>query len=318
MQLPLSKDATKVRGAAMPRLGLVKLSAFVLLTSFVSVLVAEKSLCEEAEQMHSSGTGVEKSSQLLSKTKRQGTTKKIRQLSEIERPSTSAQMLLGQSPAPQTAPSAEVVQVTEVKANPTDKGVEIILQTTKGQALQLVNRSTGNTFIAEIPNAQLRLPSGERFTFRSEKPIGGVTEITVTNFDAKTIRVTVKGEAGVPIVELFDSPNEGLIFSVASTAQRAQQGQNPTPNSSPNLAEGQAEGSQQQQNQTQLTQPSASGDEPIELVVTGQQDGYLIPDASIAKTDTPILNTPRSIQVIPQQVLEDQKVVELQDALRNV
>ncbi|WP_169155497.1 hypothetical protein [Brasilonema bromeliae] len=31
-----------------------------------------------------------------------------------------------------------------------------------GQALQLVNRSSGNSFIADIPNAQLRLPSGKR------------------------------------------------------------------------------------------------------------------------------------------------------------
>ena len=110
----------------------------------------------------------------------------------------SAQMLV-QSPAP------EVVQVTAVKANPTDKGVEVILQTTLGQQLQVVNRSDGNSYIADLPNAQLRLPSGEAFVFRSQKPITGITEITVTNADANTIRVTVLGEAGVPTVELFDS-----------------------------------------------------------------------------------------------------------------
>ncbi|MHC5832017.1 MAG: AMIN domain-containing protein, partial [Nostoc sp.] len=101
-------------------------------------------------------------------------------------------------------------------------GVEIILQTSKGQQLQLLNRSTGKNFITDIPNAQLRLPSGDAFRFHSDKPITGITEITVTNFDANTIRVSVTGETGVPQVELFDSPDEGLIFSVASTAPRGQ------------------------------------------------------------------------------------------------
>ncbi len=115
-----------------------------------------------------------------------------------------------------------------VKANPTSKGLDLVLQTSKGQQLQLVNRSAGNSFSADIPNAQLRLPSGSAFTYRSDKPIAGVMEITVTNFDANTIRVTVIGEAKQPTVELFDSPNEGLIFSVASTVPQTQQPQTQT------------------------------------------------------------------------------------------
>ncbi|ACC81863.1 TonB-dependent siderophore receptor [Nostoc punctiforme] len=209
---------------------------------------------------------------------------------------------------------SEVVQVTSVKANPTDKGLEVILQTSKGQELQVVNRSSGNNFITDIPNAQLRLPNGDAFTFRSTRPIAGVSEITVTNFDAQTIRVSVTGEAGVPIVELFDSPDEGIIFSVASSASSAQQPQqqpqtqNPTPS-------GQSEGSQQ----TQPTQPSAQNDEPIELVVTGEQDGYAVPEASTAtKTDTPLRDIPQSIQVIPQQVIRDQGITRITDATRNV
>ncbi|MEH2150097.1 TonB-dependent siderophore receptor [Nostoc sp.] len=205
---------------------------------------------------------------------------------------------------------SQVVQVTSVKANPTDKGVEVILQTDKGQQLQVVNRSSGNNFITDIPNAQLRLPNGDAFTFRSTKPIAGVSEITVTNFDAQTIRVSVTGEAGVPIVELFDSPDEGIIFSVATSASSAQQPQ--TQNSTPS---GQSGGSQQ----TQPSQPSAQGDEPIELVVTSEQDGYTVPEASTATlTDTPLRDIPQSIQVVPQQVIKDQGITRIVDAVRNV
>ncbi|MEA5618665.1 hypothetical protein VB711_12570 [Cronbergia sp. UHCC 0137] len=42
-----------------------------------------------------------------------------------------------------------------------------------------MTRSGENNFIADIPNAQLRLPSGEAFTFRSEKSVEGIREITV-------------------------------------------------------------------------------------------------------------------------------------------
>ncbi|MEH2122261.1 TonB-dependent siderophore receptor [Nostoc sp.] len=208
-------------------------------------------------------------------------------------------IILVQSPASEIAPLTKVVQVTAVKANPTDKGVEVILQTDKGQKLQVVNRSVDNSFIADIPNAQLRLTKGDTFRFRSEKPLAGIIEITVTNFNANTIRVTVRGEAGVPIVELFDSPDEGLIFSVASSIQ---------PQTQP------------PQSDTKPSQPSAQSDEPIELVVTGEQDtGYSVPDASTAtKTDTPLRDIPQSIQVIPRRVIEDQKITRLSDALRNV
>ncbi|MEH2084047.1 MAG: TonB-dependent receptor [Nostoc sp.] len=243
------------------------------------------------------------------------TTRKIRQLSQIEPVITSAQMLLVQSPTPNNLPNqgGEVVQVTKVKANPTNKGVEVILQTTKGQQLQVINRSAGNSFIADIPNAQLRLPSGEAFTFRSTKPIAiaGINEITVTNFDANTIRVTVIGEGSVPAVELSDSPDEGLIFLVASAASIAQQQQQPQTSQQPQPS--------QPENQPQPSQPSASGDEPIELVVTGEQDGYNVPDSSTAtRTDTPLRDIPQSIQVIPQEVIKDQQITRISDATRNV
>ncbi|MEH2465712.1 TonB-dependent siderophore receptor [Nostoc sp.] len=226
-------------------------------------------------------------------------TKRIRQLSELEPVLTTARTLLVQS----QTPASEIVEVTQVKANPTNKGVEIILQTTKGQQLQLINRSSGNNFITDVPNAQLRLPSGDTFTFRSDKPIAGVSEITVSNFDANTIRVTVTGEVGKPIVELYDSADEGIIFSVASSASA-------TPSQQPQT---------QPPSQTQPTQPLASGDEPIELVVTGEQDGYNAPNSSTAtRTDTPLRDIPQSVQVIPQAVIKDQQITRISDATRNV
>ncbi|WP_292865621.1 TonB-dependent siderophore receptor [Nostoc sp. LPT] len=230
--------------------------------------------------------------------------REIRQLSEIERPSTSAQMLV-QSPTPTNPPSqGDVIQVTGVKANPTDKGVEVILQTTQGQQLQITNRSADNNFIADIPNAQLRLPSGDSFTFRSQNPVEGITEITVINLDANTIRVTVAGEAGLPVVELFDG-DEGLIIGFTAATTAMQPPQQPKP--------------EQPANETPQETPSAQADDPIELVVTGEEDGYRVPNTSVGtRTDTPLRDIPQSIQVIPQQVLRDQNVTSVVEALRNV
>ncbi len=226
------------------------------------------------------------------------TIREIPRLNEIELTNTSAHELV-QSPAPQIIPTSEIVPVTAVKANPTKQGLEVILQTSLGEKLQVVNRSSGNNFIADIPNAQLRLPSGEAFTFRSEQPVAGITEITVANLDINTIRVTVIGEANVPTVELFDNPDEGLILSFASAAPSTQAQQPATP--------------------TKPSQPDSEGDEPIELVVTGEQDGYTVPDASTAtRTDTPLRDIPQSIQVIPQQIIKDQGITRISDAVRNV
>ncbi|GAX38400.1 TonB-dependent receptor [Nodularia sp. NIES-3585] len=230
----------------------------------------------------------------LPNIKSKESSKKTLPVKGIERISQGAALLV-QSPTP------EVVQVTGVQATRTDQGVEVILQTTQGQELQITNRSADNNFIADIPNAQLLLPSGDGFIFRSPNPIEGITEITVTNFDANTIRVTVIGEAGLPTVVLFDS-DEGLIFGFTPVISSAQTPQLPA----------EAEG------ETQTEQPSTP-DQPIELVVTGQQDRYSVPNATTAtRTDTPLRDIPQSIQAVPRQVLEDQQVIRASEALLNV
>ena len=49
------------------------------------------------------------------------------------------------------------------------------------------------------------------------------------------------------------------------------------------------------------------------------QEGYTVPDATTAtRTDTPLRDIPQSIQVVPREVLEDQQITRLDDALRNV
>ena len=59
-----------------------------------------------------------------------------------------------------------------------------------------------------------------------------------------------------------------------------------------------------------------------EMTVTASprdDTSYNVPNASTAtKTDTPIMETPVNIQVVPRQVLRDQQVVRFEKALQNV
>jgi iron complex outermembrane recepter protein len=212
----------------------------------------------------------------LSRVKSDKPINNIPQLSDVELPVTSAQILVQQAtPTNTPATSGEVVSITGVKANPTDKGVEVILETTAGDKLQVANRSTGNNFIADITGGQLRLANGDAFTFKSEKPLAGITEITVTNIDANTMRVTVVGEKALPAVELFDD-DTGLIFTVAATATTSQEPEKPPVTEKPE------------------EKPTAQQDDPIELVVTA------------TRTEEDIQNVPRSVTVINREQIEQQ------------
>ncbi|MDZ8264279.1 TonB-dependent siderophore receptor [Nostoc sp. ChiQUE01b] len=283
----------------------VRLSLVVSLSGFLGIVAIGPGLAEEklSNEEHKSNFTE------LNVIAKQEVSKNIPQLSDIELPATNAQMLV-QQPAPTNPPATPgvVIPITGVKANPTPQGVEVILETPLGTQLQVTNRSTGNNFIVDVAGGQLRLADGNAFTFRSEKPVEGITEITVTNIDANTVRVMVVGEKSLPTVELYDD-DAGLVFGIASTATATQPPQQPqTP---------QAE--QKPENQTPQQQPSAQQDEPIELVVTGEQDGYNVPDASTAtRTDTPLRDIPQSIQVVPRQVLEDRNVTRLNEALETV
>ena len=95
-----------------------------------------------------------------------------------------------------------------------------------------------------ISNAVLALP--QRQDFRSYNPASGITRVSVTQAAANSIRVTVIGTTGVPAIKLYDSPDEGLIFVVASSASSRQ----PQPQIQP--------------------EPSAQTDKPIKIVVTGK------------------------------------------------
>ncbi|MBD2236956.1 TonB-dependent siderophore receptor [Aulosira sp. FACHB-113] len=267
------------------------LSSLLLISSVVvgdtTAALSEEVLEKDAQLLNQS---IETSAKIKSN-------KKIPRFSEIK-----GSFRLAQSATPSSQPGNQVIEITGVKINSTATGIDLILETTLGEKLEVKPEIDGKTYIANISNAQLRLSSGQ--TFRQEKPATGIAEVIVSNQDANSIRVTLIGEESAPKIELFDS-DEGLIFGVASEATAAQLQPPQTP----------TQPSAEQPPET----PSAPTDEPIELLVTGEEDRYRVTESSTAtRTDTPIRDIPQSIQVVPKQAIEDQKAVRLIDALRNV
>ncbi|WP_414586470.1 TonB-dependent siderophore receptor [Scytonema sp. PCC 10023] len=237
---------------------------------------------------------------------------KIPQLKDIQRPYTNVKEWLAQQEQ-----SSQIIQVTGVRLNQTQSGLEIILKTSAtSDKLQTSLKSEGNTLTAVITNAQLQLASGH--SLRSEKPIAGITLLQVTNQNPNTVQVTVTGEQELPKVEVFDS-DEGLIFAVTPAVSSAVK---PTP--SPSLPTAppptDEESLPKPSSETQPAKPSASGEEPIELVVTGEQEeGYRVQESTTGtKLPVPQRDLPLSVQVVPQAVIRDRGLTRLEEFTENI
>ncbi|MBE9170812.1 TonB-dependent receptor plug domain-containing protein [Pleurocapsales cyanobacterium LEGE 06147] len=177
----------------------------------------------------------------------------------------------------------QIVKVTGINLERIEEGLQIILETATGQKLVPLILSEGNNLVVDFLDATLALPTGNEF--RETNPVKGITEVSVTQVDESIIRLTITGENNAPNAEVIPS-EQNLVLGVRpeATAQ-------------------------------------TEADEEIEIIATGEgeEDDYFVPNAITGtRTETPLLDIPQSIQVIPQEVLEDQQVIRLEDALRNI
>ncbi|MEM8716964.1 MAG: TonB-dependent receptor plug domain-containing protein, partial [Cyanobacteria bacterium P01_G01_bin.4] len=191
---------------------------------------------------------------------------------------------------PENAPAStsqiaqtQPVAITNVQITETADGFSLRLEAS-GELAVPETSIAGNAAIADISNAVLQLPDEDEYF--ASNPAEGISLINVTNLPDNQVRIAITGTDAPPAVNLSIAP-AGLTISGVPGDRTAQ-----TPD-----------------------------DEAIQVVVTGEgdDDDYFVPNASIATgTETPILDTPASVQVIPRQVLEDQQIIRLEDALSNL
>ncbi|AFY90546.1 TonB-dependent siderophore receptor [Chroococcidiopsis thermalis] len=220
------------------------------------------------------------------------------------------------------------VTVTGVRLNQTASGLEVLLETTSSESLSVVTSGYGKTYVANIPNAQLALP--EEKSFRQDNPTAGIAVVSVTPQGANGIRVIAIGSGGLPTAKLRQSNGNSILSLTAPTAPTAQtpipappEGETapPQPPTQPGESTPEAQGEAPAPQAPAPQDGTAAGDEEQEIVVTGEQEetGYSVPNASTAtKTDTPLRDIPQSIQVVPQQVIEDRNVRNVTQALETV
>ena len=192
-------------------------------------------------------------------------------LTELDQPTTTVADWVAQI-------EASLVQITNVRVEATEAGLQVILETENGSLEVPETREIGNALIADIPNATIAQ------AFSQAEPIAGIALVSVTQLPGDRVRVAITGTDAPPVAEVT-SEAQGLVLAVRL---------------------GEAE--------------TAAEEEAIQVVVTGEQEeGYRAPNSSVGtRTDTPLRDLPASVQVIPQQVLEDQRIERLQDALQNV
>lgn len=104
-------------------------------------------------------------------------------------------------------------QVTGVQLNQTSSGVDVMLQTKSGGRPQVFAVNRGNSWTADLPSSQLRLPGGKNF--RKENPAPGIALVTVAPLDANSVRVTVVGKGGAPVGQVLRPEQGGVTLSVS-------------------------------------------------------------------------------------------------------
>ncbi|MEM1256823.1 MAG: TonB-dependent siderophore receptor [Cyanobacteria bacterium P01_H01_bin.21] len=173
---------------------------------------------------------------------------------------------------------ASLVEITDVQLAETETGLQIVLETT-GELPAPITSTSGDALILEIPNAVLVGEAFEQFG-----PAEGIAVVQVSAMAGDRVQITITGADAVPTANVTQDAI-GLNLSVA-----------------PGIAQ------------------VGEADEALRIVVTGEEDeGYNPSNASTAtRTDTPIRDTPFSIQVVPQQVLEDRNVRTITEAVETV
>ncbi|MEL6384470.1 MAG: TonB-dependent receptor plug domain-containing protein [Cyanobacteria bacterium J06626_18] len=193
---------------------------------------------------------------------------------------------------------AQVTQINQVQINTVNGVLEVRLTTTDGSMPQTFTDRFGETVVIDLVNTQLNLATGD--SIAQDNPAAGLASIQVAPLDANSVRITITGQEQAPTATLVQDNSE-LIVSVATADALADQPPDVSTIPEPEVP--------------------ANDEDAIRVVVTGEavESSYLVPETTTGtRTDTSIFDIPQTIQVLPQQLLEDQQVLRLEDAILNV
>jgi type IV pilus assembly protein PilQ len=127
---------------------------------------------------------------------------------------------------------AGTAKITDVELKPVGNRLSIVLKTQGGQQMQVLGSRQGNTWVAEIPNAQLHLPQGN---FQQDRPIPGIESVRVAPLAEGGVRVTVTGSGKFLAGRIGQRQDDQVSFVIEP--QRVAQPKPPAPASHSTLAQ---------------------------------------------------------------------------------
>lgn len=110
---------------------------------------------------------------------------------------------------------ANTTEITEVKVNPTDGGISVILKTSSGEKPQIFTTKRDKALVTDIINTQLRLPEAKNF--RQENPAAGISLVEVNQLDTNSVRVKVTGSKNAPTNQPINRENNNLTLSFTAS-----------------------------------------------------------------------------------------------------
>jgi len=163
---------------------------------------------------------------------------------------------------------AQTTQITDVQLNPVDGGISVVLKTSSGSRPQVFTTKRGKALVADIINAQLRLPQGN--TFRQDNPSPGIASVEITQLDANSIRVMVTGSNNAPNTQPVVRKQNGISLSFTpstGTTASAPTPPRPTP--------------------TRPTPQTPTASPPPAPAQLGQKPDVLVPNPQVTIDGTP-------------------------------
>ncbi|MEL7314680.1 MAG: TonB-dependent siderophore receptor [Cyanobacteria bacterium J06559_3] len=195
---------------------------------------------------------------------------------------------------------AQVTQINRVQVNTVNGVLEVRLTTTDGSMPQTFTSGYGETVVIDLVNTQLNLAAGDAIV--QDNPAAGIASIQVAALEANSVRITITGQEQAPTATLVQDNGE-LVVSV-STADAVADQVTPAP---------------ADETTPELEAPAT--DDAIRIIVTDEQPGsaYLAPETTAGtRTESSIFEIPQTIQVLPEQLIEDQQITRLEEAILNV
>ena len=190
---------------------------------------------------------------------------------------------------------AQVTQINQVQVNTVNGVLEVRLATTGNDRLQTFTSRFGETVVIDLVNTQLNTNDA----IIQDNSAEGIASIQVAPLDANSVRITINGQEQSPTTRLLQNNGE-LIVSVSTADIVVEQAPDVPTISAPE---------------------EPNNEDAIRILVTGDpvEPTYLTPETNFGtRTESSIFEIPQTIQVLSEQLLEDQQITRLEEAILNV